>query len=814
MNYATNCSSGQRTPTLTTTPRSIRLGAMFPLILVIFVAPFLLNAQQAAETLPYFASGQAFDAHGIDSVNLYNGDLNATIPLGMPYTLGPTGFQWQLFATSSVKFWHFSTSSCGGTTHYAWLAGDPTLGVGWTLQPEYVVKRAAGPKWEYYAPDGSAHNTGLTATVSQAVTVDGSHLRTTSISSPTPSFTVEFPDGTLETFSHQYAPPDTIGGSSVDFSNLDTGEAVQTRFGLSTIQDKFGNILVTVNWSTTPSEIASINLTPFGATSKIVYNWKNYVVGSVTWRVLDYLTFPAPGGKQLKVLFSYLPGTFNRNNYDTSNGTGCSPSGLTVSIPELTSVTMSDPTTTSIVPFSYGVSYWSAALGTIQRQGAISQLTLPALGTIQYDYAITAGLPCAVSVDCDPNGAGPASDPGSPDFEPALQDHSPGVSARTEYDPFTNRSASTTYARKAFNALTNGLVDPNKSFRRATVVAPGGDESSAVSYARRYYFHVDNSAGTQINADGIELDRRYYGTADPTQLAIRSIISCYIGQCGYQDAAGNIYQYSMPASLNGGRTPPEAVVTWYGVTAAAQNGGVCTASYSPRCEKTANTVYNATAGRYNTTTLTTTLPDAVTRTADVNWTPITSPGWILDVFDHRFTADSAAIPPNTSDGQSAVREYFDFDGANGFLKGSRIWDSAAGTVVMNCNYNGGNGTVSGRFSQTYSSGVPLASNCPGAMPAIGSDSDTFGQDQTFDKLLLTQANWRSGSGTIGWNLLDLSRDSLTGYVMESRDPNYSTMHSALKVIYTYDALGRIAMVQPSGGWQVLNGRRRSVICPG
>ncbi len=60
---------------------------------------------------------------------------------------------------------------------------------------------------------------------------DGSHLRITAqggqtgqiggvISGDVPSYTVEFPDGTVHTFAHRYSRPRPVSGVSHDFTDV------------------------------------------------------------------------------------------------------------------------------------------------------------------------------------------------------------------------------------------------------------------------------------------------------------------------------------------------------------------------------------------------------------------------------------------------------------------------------------------------------------------------------------------------------------------------------------------------------------------
>jgi hypothetical protein len=454
----------------------------------------------------------------------------------------------------------------------------------------------------------------------------------------------------------------------------------------------------------------------------------------------------------------------------------------------------------------------------VQQQGAINTMRLATHGLITYDLDITADHACNLGTgSCDPDGAAPVvpDDPNDP--HPQLQqfnDNSPGVYIRTEYDPFTDRSANITYDRRQFRGLDEeGLPSDVLVFRRATVTSPGNDVGAgSAQYVRRHYFKVDHPDPTLITprkAAGIELDRRYYAGSDPTQTPVRTMIFCYGGPCGIDDAFGNVYDYNFNTT---GRRPPTKIVTWFGAepTSPATDGGVCSTSWATKCTAVTNSNFNTTAGKYDKTVLNSTLTSnpagGITRSTETNWTAPVSPNpppadgnWLLDLFDHRFTWDGTSLPAG-SNGSTVVRSYFDFESTDGFLKGSRTWDSVLGKAIMNCNYKSSGGVPTGDFSQTYSvGGEPTTSNCPGGIPSITSDGDMFGHiyDSGPGSLLLESVGWRKGSGGNGWSST-FSRDAATGFVLEARDPNYP-LSTAQKTTYAYDSMGRVVMAQPPGG---------------
>ncbi len=810
--------------------RAARSGNVLLVTAVVFAACVAARADQPDETLPFFRPDGVYDTSGIDSVNLFSGDTGVVIPLGPEYLLGPTT-RWQLKAHNTAKFWHYSRSCYRDpTAQFAYVSGDPTLGVGWTLSPGFVEKTIEIGA-VYWSPDGSPHRTG-TGT-GPWVTTDGSHLRIRALpdANNPASYVVEFPDGSTHVFGQRYAPP----GGPFDFRTWDYGASPPARFGLTEVDDAFGNKVLEVAYTdpSHPAEFSSFRLagSAFGAAAPaIAFSWTTFAVNAAsTWRVLDSILFPAPGGTRLKAKFFFqvpIPtsGTgFLRNSFDLPSPNCSSPpsSPSTADVPELAQIQISDAPTAdlSTKTFSYFFSYYQAPSTDavpVQKQGTLAAITLPSqqaapttgLATIRYDYGITGGLRQIVSGSCEPYGC----DATSPDREPELPagiakysmylDKSPAVTSRTEFDPFRNASSTVSYQREGFFVYdtVTGSADTKTFVRRVTVARPGNDDGTGASqYVTQHFFHAAfmDEGNPQDGSNGVELERRDFdgpGTRSPNRL-VRDVVSCY-GSCGFEDGNGAVRRIGFTD-----RTPPSGAVTWFGQRPAGQDGGSCSTAHAPACTAVTSSVYNAVAGKYERTSTVSTLPGGVSSTTDTDWTAASTvqTEWLLDLYTHRFSWDGApASPPSGSNGSTVVRQYFDFDPTSGFLRASWTWDSAQGNAIKDCRYNGGAGVVSGTFTQTYPSpGEPTASACPGSMPSIPSDSDTFGKTHAWTNLLPTRSSWQAGFVSIGWNSFDVVRDASTGLITTSRDAN-----AGLATTYTYDRLGRIVMIQPPGGSSV------------
>ncbi len=115
---------------------------------------------------PIHAKGfvnNAFDSHGIDNVNLFNGDLALQIPLGPP--LHPGGdLRFQLALTYNSKIWatdprcpdeeifdEINPQSSCTTAGKGVLVGPRYAGLGWSLELGHMAGRAL------HMPDGTRH---------------------------------------------------------------------------------------------------------------------------------------------------------------------------------------------------------------------------------------------------------------------------------------------------------------------------------------------------------------------------------------------------------------------------------------------------------------------------------------------------------------------------------------------------------------------------------------------------------------------------------------------------------------------------------
>lgn len=147
--------------------------------LLLAAATLLLAAATGAQDHPNLARGfsadQAYDRTGLDSVNLWNGNLTLAIPIGQRYRSGGN-VSWglTLYYNSNVwdyqeqDFWHpHDGGSCAeydGIPTVSLTVAKPVTsnaGLGWDLSLGALDgpygSTDASPNWVYTSPDGAKH---------------------------------------------------------------------------------------------------------------------------------------------------------------------------------------------------------------------------------------------------------------------------------------------------------------------------------------------------------------------------------------------------------------------------------------------------------------------------------------------------------------------------------------------------------------------------------------------------------------------------------------------------------------------------------
>ena len=161
-----------------------------------------------------FSADTAYQIGEIDHVNLFNGGLTLTIPIGSSYPVGGA-LSYGLTLVYSSKLWDWETL-CDDTVappasvcqHQPTAGLDFNAGLGWMLHlgrlfPPNTRPRNDSAHWLYLAQDGSEHSfrnalhEGGPVVPGVFYTRDNSYLRLRDLGSRR---TVTFPDGTVHTF--------------------------------------------------------------------------------------------------------------------------------------------------------------------------------------------------------------------------------------------------------------------------------------------------------------------------------------------------------------------------------------------------------------------------------------------------------------------------------------------------------------------------------------------------------------------------------------------------------------------------------------
>ena len=806
--------------------RVVRVVAMIGIGLAVATRTF--GQTQPDESLPGFKPGNLYESRGIDDINLFSGDPNITVPLGPEYTLGP-GSKWQLRAHYSAKFW-FKDSNCTDGSpvvlHYkhSRVTGYPTLGAGWTLELGYVFAKAKNdPAFgvTYVSPDGQRHTVLLPDGTASAVTTDQSKLRITRFptSGPITSYSVEFPDGTIQYFQHAYFAPTNESGSSPDFKDqaFDDDNPASQRFGLSFEKDRFNTTLRQVAYKTDDPtkadcwKVDHITLTPVSNPRTIQYSWLTLKIidsnnGNPKWAILSSISFPAATAAPLVVSFAFEPGsgqtlsTLPRNGYDEGVGSSSSrcSSPATAAVPLLDSIAFKSGSAT-LATYSFNYLVPSPADSPTYRDRALSRVTLPTGGTIDYTYGKTA-ISCVFAPCADPEtgdmasgGAAPVNPPnGNAQSFPfqSFVDSTAAVISRTETDVTSGQASTVNYHRYQYGPVQLGGGDPEGDTlhmaRSVLVTRPSGNGSNTLT--TRYLFHTSDSGST----GGIELEQRHYPENDPgSGTPVRSIIHCYQGDqatlCGLKDTSGNLLAYDGPSGI-GLNFRKQGTVTWYGVN--PDGGGDCSQDNVPCLQDVMEpTSYDSDSGQFRVETvsssLLTTMPGWSSRVTTTDWDALTSPNhWILNLFDSKQVADNGSGLPNPT----SITSNFSFDRTQyyGFLQNLSTCDggtpsTCASGVTLTTSYTPDSG----------GSGNPTAitrSSSGGGLDGV-SFTDTLSY---LNGLVLTSQRTAPAPG-VPWMSFSVARDLDTGLISTSNDPNN------LSTQYSYDGLSRLATITPPGG---------------
>ena len=447
--------------------RSILLIAALTLL-----APFAFASSEDPATARGFNPESLYQFGNLDNINLFNGNLIVTLPIGQAYAVN-SKFGPQLTLSYNSSTWDLTTRAygrpgfCNGPEGYFYIPNRKSnTGMGWSLgfgrlfPPCHPANEGQDIVFlTYESPDGASHAfTYSTDNGNTLYTSDNSHLRIRNYNSSVVQ--LDFPDGSTYSF-------------------LKDG---CNEWPLLSMTDASGNT-VGVSWDT--NHYTQTITDPFGRQTIIYY--ANAQPNDVYDRVVSAVDMPAftPEGSnaQYSRATYYFSYTYPRLDVPVFNA----PCGYyTFVVPQLTQITRPDG---SAFNFEYGYSGVNAShTGTL-----LVQMTLPTKGKIQWDYSAWE-IP---GPTCQPVVPWPTS-----------------VTKRKFYDPFANTTETWEYTSEVdpgpfdndpyycWPNYDNQYLQVPKEQKRTIVKSPRGDKT--VHYFSIFKGRGQDGSSTPLSPNGYD----------------------------------------------------------------------------------------------------------------------------------------------------------------------------------------------------------------------------------------------------------------------------------------------------------------------
>jgi hypothetical protein len=465
--------------------------------LVGLLAGLPLSADVHPNTEGGVAVDKAFQVGEIDNVNLFNGSLTLTVPLGPRYPVGGS-LSYGLTLAYNANPWYFLDDNISFPTVFQESVPNPcsNAGLGWRVSlgrldppcvpfPESPMQTGHSI---YEGPDGSEHifyptlHEGDPVNAGVSYTRDGTYLRLRSVAANERE--LDFPDGTIHHFRAD-------------------GQLAQMR-------DGFGN-QVNVTYGTDFNGHALWTLSDSQSRSQQIFFREDLPSYPET---VDRVQLTAPGGGTAIYQFQY-----------TSQETlrGCPNKDLNVGsdvvVPFLTGVLLPDGSSYAMAPSDYEINALPGTKGVCSdRTGSLLGLTLPTLGRIEWSYQAY-GFPTTTSTR---------------DF----RQKNKGVAARTTRDAQGNLLGRWTYTTSLTPEsasspveMVNTVTDPfGKKVERhfSVAVAPAYTATGWTVYEYgaqiSHYLAVGQPAGWYLSARtfdaGGNLLRTEYGAYEHDQASL------------------------------------------------------------------------------------------------------------------------------------------------------------------------------------------------------------------------------------------------------------------------------------------------------
>jgi YD repeat-containing protein len=781
---------------------------------VFLLAACAVLAANNPDTAKGFQPGQLYQFGDLSRVNVFNGNLNLSLPIGQRYpvggnlayglTLSYAGNNW------GPSFREKEVPDENGILHtklfYHMNPTAPNAGIGWYLSAgghlSCVSPTVPVSTWTYTTADSaeydfSASPSGSTPDPAVRHSESGTYMRLKEVpcGDGDPCRDVEFPDGTIHRFKALGGIPlvgirDLLGNSvTVAITPAPPLSGLPPTPPVWQFTDNTGRVQ-----TVTFERLSAPVLTQPGDEPKV-------------FDVVKTVQLTAFGGTTATYTFHYSPGTDGSDNVTLiqrpliTGDCQCNDSEVNPSlyVPILTSVTLPDGS-------SYGMTYNDGITTDRSLSGSIASLTLPTLGKHEWTYQSYV-FPAA--------SAGPLPPPGGmlnfPDnlrystglLDEIVKDSSGNPLRRTHYDTQPNRPDV-----EAATTLRNTV----------SVFASGTTETLLSSTVHYFSLNLATTLGY-----GLPFTTDSAIDADPALIGEQiSTIDSVGGKTRHlstktYDGAGHLLTYSylsyegfsVAGYFDGARVDSEKVFYRNPVDFSLISSTTDSTDFDGyghyRTVTTSGSGF--VSGTSNTRTVTTNYnkPDAATGgtlfdtgtlgTSNVNAISSSSP-WLLNMYSS-ITA---------SEGASVHKSLFSFNTSNGFLERTRTLVASA--LDSNGEIPPGPHDLVGRYTPDAAGNVQLEESFGGDLAAIDTSplaamslsNRQYAQFHLYSFGNLSKTSYIDPLCSLSpqtscpsvLTVVDNAIDYRTGLPAVSRDV------SGLSTAFQYDTSGRLTSVAPPG----------------
>jgi YD repeat-containing protein len=770
------------------------LARCFLFLLVLTPVAF---GQQDPNQARGFDPGKPFQMNGLDNINLFNGNLTITIPIGQTYhvsgslsygfTLIYSGNSWDTISnrTSPPQNQQYTTivPNRRSNAGMGWLLSLGRLIPPWDPTNELTANDGSNQEWIYEGPDGHDHvlyptlHPGETPDGIHAYTRDSTYIRMTTNGT---NQKVEFPDGNYQIY--QELDPATSPWPPVTTAGFGTWK-------LTELHDQFGNS-VAITYKSDGTYPEKWEIADGTRTQRVFFKAASapYTV------VLDHVELTSFGTTGPATwTFGTTPTSVDRGPGDTSVPPLHVSSGGPFTVPLLTSVQLpainglsQHYSTVLAGDNGYDLVRCTSTITTncSESPGHIRRLTTPTGGRIEWDYAY-ATL----------SGSGGIRN----------SDRAWAVKARTLRDGSANFIGQWTYNRKRSTQNSCSGSATNASQLVSSVTDPDGTTSV-------HYFSVFRDGDQPCPGDvgvetqyGLELSPgvQENGLFLASEVRTGNVTDLTTGPTNYRVTGGTLLRsdWTTFESESGVEKDLNFRESAHRTKYDDDNG--CGTPQAPvTCFTATNHYLFDTFGHYRQTSTDGNLPGAGNyRTTFTNHNPApTQSLWILTPFTEQCAVDEsgirgamatqtcASLGTGTTLSGPVIKQYC-FE-SSGFLSRQRaLYGTTAGDHDLLAVFSQQNGNVTqedyyGGDSQTLDTGDVCSVTPPNPSGyqilhtySNGSLATTYHRPKSGDPIILEAHN-------------DI--DSNTGLVQVSYDT------SGISTNYSYDVLGRIQTVTPTG----------------